>query len=45
MTQQSRKFYGNGNRGPSLGEQIEAAETVGEVKSLLATRPSRSKPK
>lgn len=39
MTQRA-KFYGNGNRGPSLGEQIAVAETIADVHALLATGQS-----
>lgn len=35
MTQRA-EFYGNGNRGPSLGEQIASAETIADVHALLA---------
>lgn len=36
MTQRA-KFYGNGNRGPSLGDQIAAAESIADIHALLAT--------
>lgn len=39
MTQRAH-YYGNGNRGPSLGDQIAAAETIAEVHALLATGES-----
>lgn len=36
MTLMPDQFYGNGNRGPSINDQIRQAESIADVHALLA---------